>query len=390
MLPLRPRPIWGLYLVVAMWSLPLWGQGGPLPPRPLAPRIMRQVADFIVQEPAEELGKEPATPAESPPPVVVETASPARPPRPNELRFHLWDGNVLSGELGIAELTVRTEFGTLTVPVAKIQSIRPGLESFPDRQARIAELVDTLGAPEFAQREAARRELIGMGRLLHLEIYRVDDGGNGERKRQLEEIRKEFEQQVEDQAEEDEPADSPQPLVRKDQVTTADFTIVGKIEPSSFQVASKYGPLTVQLADVRFADREQAGSLIRRATLTVAGNDFAGSSMRSSGIRVERGDIVSVRASGSISMTPWGQQAMVTPDGNQGYGNFEGHGGGTLLGRIGDNGDYIKLGSRANFIARKAGILELGIAVQAEYAQQGYQFPGEFKAKIVVESKATE
>ena len=359
----------------------------PMPARPLN-FILKHVADFAVQEPMPPGAEQPATEA----PVEVEITEPTPPARPSELRFHLWDGNVISGELSIGEISVVTEFGSLKIPVGKIVHIRPGLESFPERQTRIAQLVAGLGAPDFQEREAARRELVAMGRLLHQEIYRFSDEGNGERKRQLEEIRKEFEQQMDELASEEDLGDAAevQPLIRKDQVATADFTIVGKIEPSSFQVASKYGPLTVQLADVRFADREQAGGLVRRATVTVVGNDFAGTSMKSTSLRLERGDRVSVRATGSLTMTPWGNQAVVTPEGNLSYGNFEGHGGGTLLARIGDSGEYIKLGSKATFTARKAGLLQLGVAVQADYAQQGYQFPGEYKVKLVVETNAAD
>ncbi len=363
------------------------------PARPLNV-LVRQFAEFAAQAPMAQEPQE--TPGESAssadPPVVVESVAAPREARPNELRFHLWDGNVITGDLGISEIVVRTEFGALTIPVAKVQSIRPGLDSFPARQTHIAQLVEALGAPDFQQRETARRELLAMGRLLHREIFRFTDGDNGERKRHLDEIRKEFESQMDELAADEEWGDESQmqPLIRQDQIVTADFTIVGKIEPATFQVASKYGPLTVALADVRFADREHSGSLVRRTTVTVVGTDFAGSSMKSTGIRLERGDKISVRATGNITMTPWGNQSIANPDGNLGYGNFEGHGGGTLLGRIGDSGDYIKLGSKATFTAGKAGILHVGVAVQGDYAQQGYQFPGEYKVKLVVESQSTE
>jgi hypothetical protein len=343
-----------------------------------------------------QLQQEPEVPksdeAKSDEPVVVEVSETPKNERPNELRLHLWDGNVITGELEISELTVNTEFGALTIPVSKVLSLRPGLDSFPERQAEIAKLVEDLGAPDFQQRENARRALLAMGRLLHEEIYRFDDGGNGERKRHLEEIRKEFELQMDnaDDIDEWDAGDLPKPLVRKDQVETRDFVVVGKIATESFQVGSKYGPLSVNLADVRYADREPTGSLVRRATVTVLGNDFAGTSMKSTGIRLERGDRVVVRATGNITMSPWGNQAVANPDGNTAYGVFDSHGGGTLLARIGDNGEYIKVGAKATFTARKAGVLNLGIAVQSDYAQQGYQFPGEYKVKLVVETQQTE
>jgi hypothetical protein len=184
--------------------------------------------------------------------------------------------------------------------------------------------------------------------------------------------------------------DSNQPLIHADQIETEDFVIVGKIDSAEFTVSSKYGPLQVQLADVQFADRAQGGSVVRRSSVSVTGQNFAQSDMKSTGIRVNRGDKVSIRASGSITMSPWGNQAVVTPDGNLSYGNFEGHGGGTLLAKIGDAGEYIKVGSKTSFTASKAGILQLGIAIQPDYANPSYQFPGQYKVTVVVESSSNQ
>ncbi len=318
---------------------------------------------------------------------VVESVDNSQPTNPRDIRLHLWDGNVITGELGIEQVTVKTEFGELQVPVEKIVSFRPGLESFPQLRERIEKFVDDLGSDDYKTRETAHKGLVAMGMQLRREIYRFEDGGNAERKRHLDEIRKEVESMVEDLNEESELEDDANvELIQGDSIATRDFVIVGKIVQGSFEVSSKYGPLTVQLGDVKFADRQQASNVQRRSTLSVAGKNYVHANPKSTGIRLNRGDRVSIRAEGQIAMSPWGGQASASPDGNAQYGNFNGHGGGTLLALIGDDDKYIKVGSKATFTASKAGLLKLGVAMQAEYCNDSYQFPGGYKVKITVES----
>lgn len=332
------------------------------------------------EQPAQESGEQ-ETPND------VETVDKSAPANPREIRLHLWDGNVITGELGIAQVTVQTEFGPLQVPVEKILTFRPGLDSFPQLRERISKLVDDLGAEDYTTREKAHKALAAMGTQLRREIYRFEDGGNAERKRHLDEIRKEIETLAEELQEDPEFGDDEESeLISGDTVETKDFTIVGKIAQDEFEISSKYGPLSVQLLDVRFADRGSTGSVERRTTVSISGKNYAQSNPKSTGIQLNRGDRVSIRAEGQISMSPWGAQATVGPEGNIQYGNFNGHGGGTLLAQIGDDNTMIKIGSKSSFVASRSGTLKLGVAVQAEYANDSYQYPGTYKAKIIVES----
>jgi len=82
-------------------------------------------------------------------------------------------------------------------------------------------------------------------------------------------------------------------------------------------------------------------------------------------------------------MTPWGQ-AVSTPEGASNFGWYvEGQiPGGALVAAIGDEGEVFKIGNRLTFTAERTGTLQLGIAMQSEYAQQA--FPGQYKARILV------
>jgi hypothetical protein len=56
------------------------------------------------------------------------------------------DGSVITGSLGVKEISIDTEFGKLSVPVGRIQSLTPGLESHTDFQKKVADLIEKLGA----------------------------------------------------------------------------------------------------------------------------------------------------------------------------------------------------------------------------------------------------
>jgi hypothetical protein len=237
---------------------------------------------------------EPAKSADEP--TVVETVDNSQPVNPREIRLHLWDGSVITGELAIDEMTVETEFGNLSVPVSKIISFRPGLDSFPQLGDKIDQLVEALGSEDYKTREQAHKGLVAMGLQLRREIYRFQDDGNAERKRHLEEIRKEIESMVEDLDEDFESSlDDSAELIRGDAVATKDFVIVGKIAHEQFEVASKYGLLAVKLMDVQFADRRDSGNIERRATVSVDGKNYAHANSKATGIRLNRGDRVSIR-----------------------------------------------------------------------------------------------
>ena len=83
--------------------------------------------------------------------------------KPNEIRFHLLDGSVVTGELAVTELIVTTDFGQLTVPVSRIQSLRPGLDSYPELSAELSQLVTDLADEAYEVREEAQKKLINYG-----------------------------------------------------------------------------------------------------------------------------------------------------------------------------------------------------------------------------------
>lgn len=346
--------------------------------------IIEKIKVAIPGEPGKPAEKKPAK--EEPTVDVPRVATVTHSPR--YLKLHLFDGSVLTGDLSIAEITVETQFGKLTVPIDKIRSFSPGLDSFPELSAQIVAKIKSLGSDDYKTREAAHKELAGMGMKVQRELEKFVADENAEIKRHVGEILKEMEEAAEEQADDEEGA-AEQPWIRLDTVVTADFTVVGKVSPSEFKVAAKYGDLNVKLADIRKAERDAGVKESFRKSVTVSAENLAQRTFKSTGIRVQAGDRISFKAEGSIVMSPWGSNASSGPDGAPNYGWYVPNqiAGGTLIGRIGEKGQVFKVGRQSSMVAKSSGVIQLAIGMQGDYAGEGYQFPGEYRVKLKIDPK---
>jgi hypothetical protein len=307
---------------------------------------------------------------------------------PQHVRLHLLDGSIISGDLSVSEISVATPFGKLVVPIDRIRSFTPGLDSNAKLSAELEGQIKSLGADDYKTREHAHKDLAARGAAVRKELQRFAGDENAEIKRHVGELLKELEQQAAELADDGEQAASP-PWIRLDTVVTTDFTVLGKISPQQFQVASKYGPLTVALADVKLGQRETPTRESFQKNVTVDAANLAQRAFKSSGVRIEAGDKINVRADGSLVMSPWGGNAASTPDGMHNYGWYIPNQipGGALVARIGDNGTIFKVGRQSNFVAKQSGVLQFAIGMQAEYANENYAFPGQYNVKLKIDPK---
>jgi hypothetical protein len=350
----------------------------PVPGRPAAPP---RAVDAPGEEPA----------AETPMDEKEEPEAPRKPRAPLPPRFillKLLDGSTIAGDLSVNEIKVKTEFGELTVPIAKIKSFTPGLDSNAKAAAELQAKLKDLESDDYNTREQAHKDLAAMGPKISKQLAPYATSENAEVKRHVSEILKDFEQQAEESSEdEDGEEKSNQVWINQDTVETTDFTVIGKISPAEFKMTSKYGPLTIALGEIVSASRPTDARESLRRSVTVPGQNLAQRSFKGTGLRVQAGDRVTITASGNITMSPWGSNASSGPEGMPNYGWYVNGSipGGALVYRIGDKGQIHKAGSRVSFTAKTSGVLQLAIGMMPEYTNEGYNFPGEYKARIKVD-----
>jgi len=317
----------------------------------------------------------PAEADETPTPIPA-----AEPVPPGTLRFHLMDGTIITGKLETQSIAIKTEFGDLVVPLESIQSFSPGLGSLQKIDAKINALIDQLGSPEAAQRDKAQAQLIEYGAGLVAELQKHANDPDAERRIRIASITEELLSSKDDFGDEESVQIS---LLRNDSIVTEDFTIAGKIQQQKFNIRSKFGSLEVNLEDIKTAQTVTSEKPEIRKAVDVQGSDFAGMKYKNTGIKLKRGDRVNITADGRITLTPWGNNSVSTPDGvaqNGMYNATVPFGG--LAGRVGESGEEFMVGSKCSFVAKNAGTLYLGFAMQQNWAN--YQFPGKYETKIRV------
>lgn len=301
--------------------------------------------------------------------------------KPNEIRLHLNDGSVVTGELTLAELQVTTEFGPLTVPISRIQSVRPGLESYPELSEKLSQLVQQLGDENYENREQAEKALLGYGLAIKNFIASLDEASDSELKRRLGTIKKALAELEDlDEEESEDPA-----WIEGDTIVTDHFTIVGKIQSDEFSLASKYGDLTIKLSDVKFGTRQWGTREPVSRTLSVNAQNFVQRDPESTKIRVQRGDRVGIKVEGTLYLSPWDETA--SPEGLPEYGTYMGkYPIGAVLVRFG-KGEWQMVGREKSLTANRDGTIEFAVAMMDNFIQNGYEFPGEYKIKLRVEPR---
>jgi hypothetical protein len=154
-------------------------------------------------------------------------------------------------------------------------------------------------------------------------------------------------------------------------------------------VQTQFGPLTVAISDIRKGEREADQKPEIRKTFSVTGAHLVQLSLLNSGIRVNRGDKVSVTAEGKLVMSPWGNNSFSTPDGSEQFQWFVPNQipGGALVARIGTAGKIFKVGSKNSFTATRSGQLQFGIAMNPQFSGNDYAYPGEYTVKVRVNQK---
>lgn len=377
-----PANVWIAAVVFVCFGASVaWGQ--PPHPEGIAPGDIPPSpgpADGPADAPRHEREAEPEADATSEP----TSAAPVAAPEPTTWRHRvkLTDGSLFVGRLAAGELTIETAYGSLEVPTRDIVGLQPGLDHRPALRKRIQRLIRDLAAAEYKVRQKAMDRLIRMGPAVRPFVAAHADDQDAERKQLVAKILEQFDRMGDDPVGGDE---NVEPLIAEDRLATEDFTIVGQLQVSELTVGTDYAELTLPMARIERVERfdpTEPKAVTER--LTVAGEYKASINHKRTGIRLRRGDRVSIRADGQINMTPWGSNAVSGPDGMPNYGTYTNNiHQGALVGRVGGSGQVFKVGSKHTFTAEKAGELELAIGINHSYANRN--FPGNYEVIIRVD-----
>lgn len=366
-------------ITLLAWALLLPHQAFAQPAVDVDGAIVDLVED-AAEEPAHpEPPAEESKPQDTTEPVAATPPKPA--PPPGTLVFHLMDGTIITGKLQTQTIPLKTEFGDLVIPITKIQHFAPGLIAHPELNKQITGLIEQLAHSKAGQRDKAQEQLVGFGPGLAPELQRYANDKDAERRVRISKVLEEIYSNQEEYEDDDgKPTVS---LARLDTIRTEHFTAAGRIQQDSFSIRSKFGALTVKLADIKAVHAPTSSKPDVRKSIEVTGKDMAGMNYKDTGIRIKRGDRITINADGKITMSPWGNNTISNPDGMANNGMYNGNIPlGALAGRIGNSGEEFLVGRKTAFTAKKSGTLYLGFAMQTNWAN--YQFPGSYQARVHV------
>lgn len=303
---------------------------------------------------------------------------------PLAVQLKMSDGTIIHGKLESPTIAVKTKFGRLEIPIAKIRYFRPGLNSHPDRKAQIDDWLDKLGSDDTSQRKVATDALKKLGQPARAMLEPFTADANATRAAAVKEILNWLSDQ--DDAEEFE-MDPTKAIRFEDTIATTEFTMTGSILQESFTLKSEFGVLQMQIKDIVQGERDTGQPEMVRKVFSIDQANLCARGFKKIGIRVEKGDRISIRATGTIGMLRWGSNAVATPEGASNYGWYVSSkiANGALCAKIG-SGSVFKVGSKYKATAKQAGLLEFGIGITDRYAKStSYKWPGSFKVRVEIE-----
>ena len=211
--------------------------------------------------------------------LVILLASPAVCVGAGMFRFELLDGTIIDGTINkLEQLTVKTAYGTLRIPIAELVGFSPGLDSRPELAEKIDVLIRLLVSPEKAERETAQAELIKLGPKVRpiIEALAKDGDPDPEHKARVQAILAAYTAQAAKHP------DEPVRVLREgtDEITTASFPVVGKIAESQLAITSEYGQVRVKLGDIWRVQRAAPRVALARKDLIIVLDLLDGSRLR--------------------------------------------------------------------------------------------------------------
>jgi hypothetical protein len=258
--------------------------------------------------------------------------------REAEVKFA--DGSSLRVLLMIDNFEVLTKYGKLTLPTTDLRRIDFGQHVSDELTKKIEDAIARLGSDTFQKREDAGKELIAFGAPAYPALRTAAKSGDqeiGQRARAaMDHIRDRTPARLLN-------------LKSTDSIQTNEFAMQGRIVNPNFKVRTAYfGDLDVKVADIRSI--RWTGTLDEPTELTVDAAKFGAvdNAWMDTQMLVESELQITLTAGGQVDLLQQQQPGnlMSGPEGNKDAQRNGAHAPGTLIGKIGENGEVFVVGQR--------------------------------------------
>jgi hypothetical protein len=279
------------------------------------------------------------------------------------------DGSTVRVTLVSESVELETKYGKLTIPAADVRRIEFAYRVPDETAKKVAAAIKQLGSVEFERREAAGKELRTIGLHAYPALEEAAKSPDAEVAKRANGLLEEIRSKV---SEED------LTFPKKDRIETAEFTVSGRITTPTLRARTSYfGDADLKLVDLRVFQAAGASDN-RKLTIDAAKYGSAPNQWMETNFTLERGQPLRVTASGQVDLWPQEPGQYMTTA--KGAGNVKppAFGGGSLTGKIGENGTPFLIGEKYDGKAIASGKLYLHITP----SHWGVPSTGSYEVKV--------
>lgn len=291
----------------------------------------------------------------------------------NDVEVRLLDGSRLRGEIaGLDKLTAQTAFGTLTIPVSEMLSVKRDTQSGGPADAKeLAAALKNLGQEDAALRAEAVRTLQNAGASAVDALFDARQKAAGETRARIDALLKSALAQRGGGG------------LTGDEIKAAKFTGRGTLQAPELTLKSKLGGLKLKMTDVAAIQWLAAGALqASELSAPAAFRDWT-----DTGVDIGQGETAAVLVSGLAS---WNNNSF-GPGGSTNW-SAQPYRAGAVVGKIGANGEQFLIGNKKCWTSAIGGRLFVKMYASDELLQRNdtEQTIGNFKVRIATGARRDE
>jgi hypothetical protein len=283
-----------------------------------------------------------------------DAAKETKPASPGEAEIRFADGSVVRATILQPHLEVQTRYGKLNIPTADVRRIEFGLHLTEVTRQRIDVAVRNLGSDVYKLREQAVRELTTHGPLAYPALQQAAKSGDLEVAQRAEAALKLIRDKV-----------APESLRGRveDVIDTSEFPVVGRIVSQVIRVRTTYfGEIDLKLPELRTMRFNNAAGDCE-VVVDASRHGSAQGQWLDTGYNVSGPNRLKIVAAGTVDL--WPQTPGQYTTNPKGYTAAALNRGtplpGTLLGKVGENGQVFCIGDRFDGAPPENGRLYLHI-----------------------------